>query len=455
MNEMIRLGQDIYQKYQLQNKTVIVAVSTGVDSTVLLNVLEASPISNENLIVAHVNHEIRKQSDEEEQFLKNWCDKHHVKIQIAHWPKNQHPLHGVEAAARAFRYQFFQKIMKNYDNPVLLTAHNADEQVETFLMRLTRGGVINELQGIPKNRKFANGVLIRPFLKIEKATLIKIAKNYHLQWFEDQTNHTNEFLRNRLRNQIITMLKQENHQFVSHIINYQTQLQEQSLLIDEAVSQKIKKLKNDAGYSRIKFKALTLIWQKKIITKLINDYDGSISLNETKLLKIIDIICKFSQGQTYFDLGHANKMLITYDYFNFSSKGTAKDEQSFEYMVTLDKWFSILGYQFKATKSVNDIQNKQQVMILSANQVNLPLSIRTAQLHDVLRLKSGGYKTVRREMIDQKIPMNKRNRFLAVVDSQDNVLWVLNLRKAWLKEPFKKQLPIFTLEWKFGGSPRG
>ncbi|WP_252899098.1 ATP-binding protein [Secundilactobacillus odoratitofui] len=87
---------------------IVVAVSTGVDSMVLLTLLQRLPeIERTKLIVAHVNHELRAQSVAEETYLTDYCRKHQLKLVKAHWPKQIHPANGIEAAARSFRYQFF------------------------------------------------------------------------------------------------------------------------------------------------------------------------------------------------------------------------------------------------------------------------------------------------------------------------------------------------------------
>ena len=240
------LGDQIVEKFGLNQIKVVVAVSTGVDSTVLINaLLNSTKISPQQLIVAHVNHQLRGQSVEEEAFLRKWCDQNQLAFVSTRWPVNEHPQNGVEAAAREFRYEFFKQVMRKHDAQVLLTAHNADEQAESFVMQVIRGGWLSQLNGIPEQRPFAEGRLIRPFLKQSKQFLITMAKENHLTWYEDQTNQTNEFLRNRVRNEIIPAFRKENPRVVEHIEHFQSQLLEQTLLLDQIVLEKIEKLKKD------------------------------------------------------------------------------------------------------------------------------------------------------------------------------------------------------------------
>ncbi|WP_323051954.1 ATP-binding protein [Pediococcus acidilactici] len=102
------LGEKIVDHYQLNQAPVVVAVSTGVDSTVLINaLLAATNLAENRLIIAHVNHQLRSQSVQEEEFLRQWCAKRRLTFVSTKWSRELHPDTGVEAAARRFRYDFF------------------------------------------------------------------------------------------------------------------------------------------------------------------------------------------------------------------------------------------------------------------------------------------------------------------------------------------------------------
>ena len=100
---------------------------------------------------------------------------------------------------------------------VLMTAHHLDDQAETILMKLIRGTNFSHSAGIKERRPFATGELIRPLLIYPKEELYQFAQRQAFVYFEDETNQTNEYLRNRLRNQVLPLLKQENPQFLDQI----------------------------------------------------------------------------------------------------------------------------------------------------------------------------------------------------------------------------------------------
>ena len=165
------------ESYFLNHKKVLIAVSGGVDS---MNLLHFLYLYREKLTIeigiAHINHKQRPESDAEECYLRQWAKEHSIPIEVSYFS-------GVfsEKTAREFRYRFFENIMeeKNYD--ALVTAHHADDQAETILMRLLRGSRLRHLSGITAVQPFSHGKLIRPFLTISKSDLPDI--------FHFDTNH--------------------------------------------------------------------------------------------------------------------------------------------------------------------------------------------------------------------------------------------------------------------------
>ena len=128
------------------SNTLVVAVSTGVDSMVLLDLLQNLPkLRRPRLIVAHVNHHLRTQSTAEEAFLRTYCRQRSLPLEVAQWAVAEHPAKGIEAAARRFRYAFFATVMDKYQAQAVATAHHQDDLAETVLMKLIRGGRIEQL----------------------------------------------------------------------------------------------------------------------------------------------------------------------------------------------------------------------------------------------------------------------------------------------------------------------
>ena len=148
--------------------TVIVAVSGGVDSVVLLHTLRQQ-LPDAKLIVAHVNYHLREESDADEKFVHHLADKYHAIFEQTAWLNV--PDIAVEKQARDFRYQFFEQLASKYHTTTVVVAHHADDQAETVLLKLIRGGQLMQLAGMSQQ----NRRIVRPFLCITKQELVSYA----------------------------------------------------------------------------------------------------------------------------------------------------------------------------------------------------------------------------------------------------------------------------------------
>lgn len=166
----------------------LLAVSGGADSMALLHMMHKS-----NLMVAHVNHQIRPDSHMDALLVEQFCAEHG--IGFTQTILLNPPTTGIEAWARAQRYTFFESVMRINCIPVLVTAHNANDQAETIIMRLIRGTGIKGLRGIHE----LNPTLHRPLLGITKPEIYEYCKTNNVPYREDSTNTDTKYLRNRVR----------------------------------------------------------------------------------------------------------------------------------------------------------------------------------------------------------------------------------------------------------------
>lgn len=194
---------------------IIVAVSGGVDSIVLLDILfNLSKKIGYELSIAHFNHKIRsKTSDIDEQFVISLAKYYQLRINSASGKVKDYAKKNsisVETAARVLRYNFFEKVSRTINADLLATAHTQDDNVETFFMNIFRGSGITGLSGIPKVRQLIKNVrIIRPLIDIPKNELIEYAKARNLQWREDESNDWLDYTRNKIRHKLIPTLENE------------------------------------------------------------------------------------------------------------------------------------------------------------------------------------------------------------------------------------------------------
>lgn len=199
-------------KYDLPpNKKLLLAISGGIDSMVLLDLAVKSKL---NFAVAHCNFNLRgKESDKDQKFITDYCQTNKIQLYLKLFDTNQYATANktsIQIAARELRYEWFFEIKNTLGYHYIITAHHLDDNLETFMINLLRGTGIEGLVGIQENK----GV-IRPLLHFSRAEIEKYAATEHIKWREDASNASDNYLRNKLRHHAIPLLKELNPEFLS------------------------------------------------------------------------------------------------------------------------------------------------------------------------------------------------------------------------------------------------
>jgi len=223
--------QFLEQEIRIKKPCVMLcAVSGGIDSVVLLDLLAVISTRGWCTIhVAHCNHMLRGDaSHQDEAFVKKMAAKyglhfHHTQADVAQYAKEYNL--GTEVAARIMRYQFFEKAAKASHADVIATAHHAEDNAETLLMNLMRGSGITGLAGIPPRRDVDKKLsYIRPILWLSKKEIEQYAKVRSLEWREDETNSSLQFTRNKIRHELLPLLRSEYSPGLTEVLNRTTTL---------------------------------------------------------------------------------------------------------------------------------------------------------------------------------------------------------------------------------------
>lgn len=225
----------------------IVAVSGGVDSIVLLDLLSKQP--GLELVVAHFDHGIRKDSAKDRKLVKKTAV--HLGL-VFEYAEGKLGHDTSEERARKVRYEFLNSVKEKYGAKAIVTAHHQDDLLETALINLLRGTGRKGLTSLSSNVR-----LVRPLLNFQKTELIKYAESHELAWREDSTNKETDYLRNYLRlNIILKLSKTERGKLLSTVSN----LKNTNLKIDKEIANYLqitdktkdvldKKLVNDLSHS--------------------------------------------------------------------------------------------------------------------------------------------------------------------------------------------------------------
>ncbi len=188
---------------QLSNaQQIVVGFSGGLDSSVLLHSL-SQKVEAHRIMAIHINHGLSENADHWQAHAEGFCQSLGVKF-LSETVKLVGDGGGLEDAGRLARYEVFERCLD--EDGILLLGHHQDDQVETLLYRLMRGTGPRGLAGIPKTRSVGKGVLHRPLLNWPKSSLLDYARENNIQWIEDESNESNDFDRNYLRNKLIPLI---------------------------------------------------------------------------------------------------------------------------------------------------------------------------------------------------------------------------------------------------------
>jgi len=215
----------------LQQAKILVAVSGGLDSMVLLQLLSHSKL---DLAVAHCNFQLRDlESDGDEDFVQSYCNKNLIKGYFQKFDTQKFADDkklSIQLAARKLRYEWFYELLEKEHFDYVLTAHHLDDQLETFLIHFSRGTGLEGLTGIPSQ----NDKIIRPLLVFSRTEIENFANENSISWREDSSNSSNKYLRNKIRHQVVPILKELNPSFLESFQKTIQNLDQAQSLVDDA-----------------------------------------------------------------------------------------------------------------------------------------------------------------------------------------------------------------------------
>ena len=435
------------KKLLKENDTIVIGVSTGPDSMCLLSLLEK--IKNEikiNIVVAHVNHHVRKESEIEEKYIKEYCSNHNLICEVAHLKPVEN---NFEAEAHRFRYTFFKKLIAKYNANYLMTAHHGDDLVETVIMREIRGSSLKGYAGIAMSTLHENYILARPLLFYTKDNILEYAKENNIKYFIDNTNFLDNHLRNRIRKDILPLLKKENPNVHLKYLQYSEELLASDKVLQNLTNEIIKKVYNNNRLIIPAFLNQNQVIQERIIKLILKElYQDNIDIiTNTQVQNIIALINRTKPNET---LLLPNNFIAEkkYNELIFSKKTTKQ--------VQIDtkkhKLKDVNNYNNQVIKIVGSSSDTSNFTTrLNSSELSLPLYIRTRTTGDKMTIKNmTGTKKIKDIFIDSKIPLSKRNSWLLVCDSDDNVIWLPGLKKSKFDKEINEKYDIILMFVKEG-----
>ncbi|CAM3097288.1 tRNA lysidine(34) synthetase TilS [Leuconostoc rapi] len=424
---------------QLQNynwgDTVIVAVSGGVDSVVLLHTLRKQ-LPTAKLVIAHVNYHLRQESDADELFVRHLAEKYQAIFEYTTW--TDIPNTAVEGKARQLRYLFFEKLAHQYHTETIVVAHHADDQAETVLLKLVRGGQIAQLAGMAHQ----NSHITRPFLGITKQELLDYAQNNRLTWRDDKTNYDASYTpRNFFRNQIIPELKTINPKVVAHINDFAKQIQAHNALITAQTDIYVQQIENH-------WQSIPPIWLEPTIKRFIQK-KGVYQFKQAQISQIRHLLENKQKPIGAVQLSKNIKFVKSYQQIDLKNmtKVTNKTQVLSSVMLKLNQWQNFS----KNTVLWTDIQPTEGLKSFSfgLRQNTSPLYLRPVKTSDKIALIYG-HKKIRRLAIDEKLTVAERQEMQVLATRDDDVIAV-KIRQQWrVNDDFvgKQDAKPYWLAWR-------
>lgn len=407
-------------KEKLNNKKVLLACSTGVDSMVLLDLL-LKHTNNCQIIISHINHQKRTQSILEEEYIIKYCEEKNIKCYVK---KLEHYEEGnFQEWARIQRYEFFEEIIKKEGIDYLLTAHHADDNLETIIMRLLKSSSLKGYAGIEKEIKKENYSILRPLLEHSKNEIITYAKENNIFYYQDESNFSDDYTRNRIRKSITPILLEENPNLYQAINYYsQTILDANQLLEKEKVSF-IKNhvlVKNNNELEIIEFSIseylkLSDYLRVQVLFRILRKY----SLSRTCIDDIIKQILS-SKNKIVTKINNHLSMIKEYGYIQFVNSTLEEDAFSLE---IYEEGIYNIGDNIKIEVNKNSCNFITPNGNLWYNIKGLPITIRKRKNGDKIITKMGTI-SISDYLTNKKVPYLKRRNILLLCE-KDNVIAIL------------------------------
>ena len=437
MNILEKFKEYIKQQNLFHPKDkLLLAVSGGVDSIVLCELCKQAGY---DFIIAHCNFKLRgEESERDEAFVKQLGQKYEVEVLVKKFDTQKYADENklsIQVAARELRYNWFTELltkMKADFNPevsnspfrglggVLLTAHHANDNIETLLMNFFKGTGINGLHGIlPKQ-----GNIIRPLLFARKEELSEFALANNLNFVEDSSNASDKYTRNYFRNQLIPDLQKVFPQVEDNLMNNIQRFREIEIIYQQSISLTKKKLLEAKG-SEIHIPVLKLLKTaalNTIVYEIIKDYGFTAHQAEEVITLLKADTGKYIRSATHRIIKNRNWLIIapnkTIEAENIFIEEKDKQVEFQQGKINIE----VLSTQNSKLKTQNHIAQ------LNAAEIKFPLLLRKWKPGDYFYpLGMQKKKKLSRFFIDQKLSLIQKEKTW-VIEMDKKIIWVVGLR---------------------------
>ena len=421
----------------LKNGKSLIAISGGVDSVVLTHLCHDLKL---NFSLAHCNFNLRgEESKADEEFVMELGEQLDVEVFIQNFDtKAYSESHktSIQMAARELRYHWFADLAEQLDYNFILTAHHADDNLETFIINFTRGTGLNGLKGIPE----VNENIVRPLLPFSREAIKTYAKSNNLNWREDSSNSSRKYLRNKLRHEVVPILKEINPQLLDSFKKTLGNLNDTADIIEESLNAVAKRAivsidETGITYKVSEFKKVNN--PKAYLFEMFKDF-GFMEWND--VLGLLDAETgKYVTSQTHKLIKHREFLILSELQIVSDNEIISIDTKT----KTVETSFGTLS--FVEANALKD--NSDTIIFVDAGKLTYPLELRIWKTGDYFHpLGMNGKKKVSKYLKDEKItPIEKQNT--SVLVSNSDIVWVIGKRADDRYKVTDQTRTILKIEW--------
>ena len=401
----------------LKEKKLLIACSGGIDSVVLTRLLKELKF---DISLAHCNFSLRgKESDGDEKFVVKLADKLSVPIFTKTFQtKNYANKNGIstQMAARDQRYHWFEELLNTQQFDYLLTAHHLDDDIETFLINLSRGTGLRGLTGIPS----VNQKTIRPLLHFSRAEILTFAKKNNITWREDSSNASSYYFRNKLRLEVIPKLKESSESFLHNFQQTQAYLNESQALVGDymLLIQNLVLSKTEEGIELNIHQLKELPNTKALLFQLLSPYGF------TAWEDVLDLL-NAQTGKQVFSKTH--RLLKNRKVLLLTEISEENISESIFISEEVRQIESPIKLHFEWVSEVSELNNNNTIYV-DFQKLKYPLELRNWKQGDSFYpFGMKGKKKLSKFFKDEKLSLVAKEK-VRVLCTENVILWVVGLR---------------------------
>ena len=412
-----------------EDTPILVGLSGGADSSALLHMLSVyREQSGAKIYAAHVNHGIRgAEADRDEEFCREYARSLGVEIFVlrADVPAlAKERGESVETAARGLRYSYFEQIMRENNIPILATAHNANDNLETVIFNIARGSGLSGVCGIPECRRTDHGIVIRPILSMEKREIIEYCRDNAISFVTDSTNIDTDYTRNLIRAEIIPVMQRINSGAVKNAIRMSESLREDMLCLDNMADELIERQADRSSIGLQGFRSAPASVANRALIKLYGELTCGKTLEMTHVNALRELVARaVPHSSVSLPAGIVGVIeretlcLCTETKFpEFEDYSIALCEGSNPISQTNTEIF--IGN----SQNAKNVYKKAIILYIDSAKIKGELFARSRKPGDSIRTR-GMTKSLKKLLCEKKIPLELRARLPIICDS-DGILAV-------------------------------